>query len=65
MLLTPSPCHKLSHLLEPLPLERDVLYGRPQRRKTNLWKTNPERIAVIYSRSDEGMNDRGKDMRGV
>src|SRR6218665_3367293 len=28
MLLTPSPCHKLSHLLGPLPLERDVLYGR-------------------------------------
>ena len=25
-----SLCHKLSHLLEPLPLERDVLYGRPQ-----------------------------------
>src|SRR6218665_1666460 len=25
----PSPCHKLSHLLGPLPLERDVLYGRP------------------------------------
>ena len=29
MLLTPLPCHKLSHLLGPLPLERDVLYGRP------------------------------------
>ena len=29
MLLTPSLCHKLSHLLGPLPLERDVLYGRP------------------------------------
>src|SRR6218665_660791 len=28
MLLTPSPCHKLSHLHGP-PLERDVLYGRP------------------------------------
>src|SRR5688572_24924038 len=28
--LTPSPCHKLSHFLKPpLPLERDVLYGRP------------------------------------
>jgi len=27
--LRPSPCHKLSHLLGPLPLERDVLYGRP------------------------------------
>src|SRR6218665_2791002 len=25
----PSLCHKLSHLLGPLPLERDVLYGRP------------------------------------
>ena len=25
----PSPCHKLSHLLGPPPLERDVLYGRP------------------------------------
>src|SRR6218665_3498323 len=25
----PSPCHKLSHLIGPLPLERDVLYGRP------------------------------------
>ena len=30
MLFTPSPCHKLAHLLGPsLPLERDVLYGRP------------------------------------
>ena len=29
MLLNPSPCHKLSHLLGPPPLERDVLYGRP------------------------------------
>ena len=29
MLLTPSPCHKLSHFLGPPPrLERDVLYGR-------------------------------------
>jgi len=28
MLLTPSPCHKLSHLLGP-PLERDVLNGWP------------------------------------
>ena len=28
--LDPLPCHKLSHLLGPLPLlERDVLYGRP------------------------------------
>src|SRR6218665_2372268 len=32
MLFTPSLCHKLSHLLgPPPPLERDVLYGRPQR----------------------------------
>ena len=29
MVLTPSPCHKLLHLLGPPPLERDVLYGRP------------------------------------
>ena len=29
MLLTPSLCHKLSHLFGPLPFERDVLYGRP------------------------------------
>ena len=30
MLLTPSLCHKLSHLLgPPPPIERDVLYGRP------------------------------------
>jgi len=29
MLLTPSSCHKLSHLLGPPPLESDVLYGRP------------------------------------
>ena len=29
MLLTPFPCHKLSHFLGPLPLERDVLYGHP------------------------------------
>jgi len=26
---TPFLCHKLSHLLGPPPLERDVLYGRP------------------------------------
>jgi len=26
--LDPSPCHKLSHLLGPPPLERDVLYVR-------------------------------------
>src|SRR6218665_2713935 len=32
MLLTsPSLCHKLSNLLGPPPLERDVLYGRPHR----------------------------------
>ena len=32
MLLTPSLCHKLSHVLgPPAPLERDVLYGRPLR----------------------------------
>ena len=24
-----DPCHKPSHLLGPLPLERDVHYGRP------------------------------------
>jgi len=36
MLLDPSPCHKLSHLLGP-PLERDVLYGRPL---TNIWKAS-------------------------
>src|SRR6218665_2040483 len=29
MLFIPSSCHKLSHLLGPPPLERDVLYGRP------------------------------------
>src|SRR6218665_444873 len=41
MLLTPHPlCHKLSHLLGPLPLERDVLYGRPRRGRT---KTNPDK----------------------
>src|SRR6218665_1942997 len=27
--LSPLPCHKLSPLPGPLPLERDVLYGRP------------------------------------
>ena len=27
--LYPFPCDKLSHLLGPRPLERDVLYGRP------------------------------------
>jgi len=35
MLFTPSPvtnCHTFS---DPLPLERDVLYGRPHRRR--LW----------------------------
>ena len=30
MLFTPPLCHKLSHLLGPPPLEREVLYGRPQ-----------------------------------
>jgi len=30
----------------------------------NLRKTNQEIIAVIYSRADEGMDNRGKDMRG-
>ena len=29
--LGPLPCHKLSHLLGPPPLERDVLYGRSLR----------------------------------
>ena len=30
----PPPCHKLSHFLRPPPpLERDILYGRPQGRK--------------------------------
>ena len=36
--LDPSPCHKLSHLLGPLPLECDVLYGRPL---PSLLATNP------------------------
>src|SRR6218665_1104445 len=27
--LPPSLCHKMSHFLAPLPLEREVLYGRP------------------------------------
>jgi len=31
----------------------------------NLWKTNQERIAVIYLRADEDMDNRGKDMRGA
>jgi len=30
----------------------------------DLWKTNQERIAINYSRTDEGMNNGGKDMRG-
>jgi len=30
----------------------------------NLWKTNDERIAVIYSRAYEGMDNGGKDTRG-
>ena len=30
----------------------------------NRRKTNLERIAVIYSRADECMDNRGKDMRG-
>ena len=30
----------------------------------NLRKTNQQRIAVIYSKADEGMDNRGKDMRG-
>src|SRR6218665_2757174 len=38
--------------------------NRLNRRKTNLWKTNQKRIAIIYSRADEGMDNRGKDMRG-
>src|SRR6218665_2261417 len=30
----------------------------------DLWKTNQERIAINYSRTYEGMNNGGKDMRG-
>ena len=30
----------------------------------NLWKTNHEIIAVIYSRADEGVDSRGKDVKG-
>ena len=41
MLFTPSLCHKLSHLLEPPPpLDRDVFYGRPLKRRVgNLKQT--------------------------
>ena len=41
MLLDPSPCHKLSHLLGPPPLERDVLYERPLvgEGRTECWVT--------------------------
>ena len=44
MLFTPSLCHKLSHLLGPPPLERDVLYGRPLSIYT--WTDNNNNIVV-------------------
>jgi len=42
MLFTPSPCQKLSQLLGPLPLERDVPYGRPQ--------SDPRRQEQLFTR---------------
>jgi len=58
MLLNPSPCHKLSHL-GPLPLERDVLYGRPLRTQDPSFQTRThdpqsstqiDATAVAYTR---------------
>ena len=43
--LDPSPCHKLSHLVGPLPLERDVLYGRPPNVHLSL---NLTRVRLIH-----------------
>jgi len=42
MLLDPSPCHKLSQLLGPRPLERDVLYGRLPVREKNVVLREPK-----------------------
>ena len=48
MLFTPSPCHKLSHLGLPPPLERDVLYGWPLGRPTgNVFFRVQTRILVF------------------
>src|SRR6218665_3529462 len=44
--LYPSPCHKLSHLLGPPPLEREVLYGR---------RLNPLRLSSIIVEGKRGL----------
>src|SRR6218665_613113 len=45
MLLNPLPCHKLSHILDPLlPPRARVLYGRP------LWRTWPGSVITALSR---------------
>ena len=48
--LPPMPrCHKLSHLFGPIPLERDVLYGRPlTARKIAPQSSTRSRIAVHH-----------------
>src|SRR6218665_3870466 len=48
--LGPLPCHKLSHLLGPPPLERDVLYGRPLDRVSSCIR-RPARSQEIMTRS--------------
>ena len=53
MLLTPLPYHKLSHLLGPPPLERDVLYGRPH--MENVWTTQNHLRSTAHGMSMAGL----------
>src|SRR6218665_3619465 len=45
--LDPSPCHKLSSFLGPLPLDRDVLHGQPLREFRGLHQ--PKIIFLLIS----------------
>ena len=45
MLLDPLPCHNCHTFSDPLPLERDVLYGRPPNGRT-LTTINQETITL-------------------
>src|SRR6218665_3197112 len=47
-----SLCHKLSHFLGPLPLERDVLYGRPLSQRKLLCSRRSAYSLSISSRGD-------------
>ena len=48
-----SPCHKLSHLLGTLPLECDVLYGRPLSPFQVVRPiTEKERVCIVAERTN-------------